>query len=166
MSYQARLGHAKLYVRDLDASVRFYCRFLNLQVTERVGDDYAFLSSGESHHELALERIAHYAAPAALPRLGLAHLAFQVPDSVSFQAALERLTAAGIPLRAVNNQISWSLYFDDPDGNGVELYWDTRREPGGSDWWRGVVNDLTEAEIGQAISRTRIRVTQGSEMAF
>jgi len=37
----------------------------------------------------------------------------------------------------VDHLISWAMYFDDPDGNGLEIYWDTREEPGGQKLWRG-----------------------------
>ncbi|HYX50101.1 MAG TPA: hypothetical protein VE843_10190, partial [Ktedonobacteraceae bacterium] len=47
------------------------------------------------------------------------------------------LRAAGITVSAVDHYISWAMYFDDPDGNGLEIYWDTRNEPGGRALWHG-----------------------------
>lgn len=133
----ARIGHAHLKVRDLDRAIAFYERFLGMQVRERVGGHYAFLSGGDLHHEIALQAVGP-AAPAPHPRgVGLYHVAFEVPDRAALAEAYRELTAAGVEVYPVDHRISWALYFDDPDGNGLELYWDTRKEPGGEDLWHG-----------------------------
>ncbi len=137
MNYKTRIGHAHLKVRDLDRAIEFYTRFFDLKVAERVGDHYAFLSGGAFHHELALQN-AGPNAPAQNPYgTGLYHVAFEVPDRRSLALAYRALTEAGVRVAPVDHLISWAIYFDDPDGNGLEIYWDTRKEPGGAKLWQG-----------------------------
>jgi len=136
-SYRTRLGHAHLKVRDLRGSVEFYTRFFDLTVIEEVGGHYAFLSGGAVHHEIALQQVG-VGAPAAPPHgVGLYHVAFEVPDRRAFALAYRTLAEAGLPLVTVDHRISWAMYFADPDGNGLEIYWDTREEPRGQRLWRG-----------------------------
>ncbi|MCL5995994.1 MAG: VOC family protein, partial [Chloroflexi bacterium] len=68
---------------------------------------------------------------------GLYHVAFEVPDRRSFAEAYCHLMEAGVEVALVDHLISWAMYFNDPDGNGLEIYWDTRHEPGGQLLWRG-----------------------------
>jgi catechol 2,3-dioxygenase len=137
VSYATKIGHAHLKVQDLDRSVAFYTRFLNFHETERVGDAYAFLTGGAHHHELALKRVGPNAPRPPEHGTGLFHVAFEVPDRRSFAEAYRALTEAGIEVATVDHYISWAMYFDDPDRNGLEIYWDTRAEPNGRQVWRG-----------------------------
>jgi len=152
MAYTAKIGHAHLKVRDLDRSVAFYTRFLALRETERVGNIYAFLAGGAYHHEIALQRVGPDAPSPPARGTGLYHVAFEVPDRRSFAEAYRALTEEGIAVAPVDHYISWALYFDDPDGNGLEIYWDTRREPGGRQLWRGENAPLDAATILAALS--------------
>lgn len=135
--YQTKIGHAHLKVRNLERAVAFYTRFFNLKVVEQVGDHYVFLSGGDFHHEVALQNVGEFAPQPPAPGVGLYHIAFEVPDRRSFALAYQTLTAAGVTVAAVDHLISWAMYFDDPDGNGLEIYWDTRNEPGGQKLWCG-----------------------------
>jgi catechol 2,3-dioxygenase len=145
--YPTRIGHAHIKVRDLDRAVAFYTRFFNLRVTEQLEGYYAFLSGGEFHHELALQNVGP-AAPAAPSRgVGLYHIAFEVPDQAAFAQAFRALRAAGVPVAAVDHRISWAMYFSDPDGNGLEIYWDTRHLATGSELWDGQDRPLSAAQI-------------------
>lgn len=149
--YQTSIGHAHLKVRDLDRSVAFYTRFLNLRETERVGNQYAFLTGGALHHEIALQHVGA-AAPSPPERgTGLYHVAFEVPSAREFAAAYQALTGAGVPVAPVDHLISWAMYFDDPDGNGLEIYWDTRDRPEGATLWRGVNRPLEPEMILAAL---------------
>ena len=150
--YTAKIGHAHLKVRDLDRAVAFYERFLKLHVTERVGNLYVFMTGGELHHEIALQRVAAD-APAPEPRgVGLYHVAFEVPDKRSFADAYQTLQAANVHVGAVDHFISWAMYFDDPDGNGLEIYCDTRHEPEGRTLWRGENQPLSDEQIVAALT--------------
>lgn len=135
-SYKTQLGHAHLKVRDLQRSIAFYTHVFDLQITEIVGN-YAFLSGGPLHHELALQELGPNAPQPQPYGIGLYHIAFEVPDQRSFALAYRTLIDMGIEAAAVNHLISWALYFNDPDGNGLEIYWDIRKQPGGRDLWNG-----------------------------
>ena len=150
-----RIGHAHLKVRDLAHTIEFYTRFLDLELVEQVGDQYAFLTGqapagwhgGAFHHEVALQSVGPD-APAPLPQgTGLYHVAFEVSDKPSFARAYRKLVEAGVRVATVDHFISWAMYFDDPDGNGLEIYCDTRREPGGQALWRGQNGPLEAEEI-------------------
>ncbi len=143
----SKLGHVHLKVRDLDRAIAFYTQLVGLRLVERVGDQFAFLSAGENHHDIALQNVGT-AAPAPPPHAtGLYHVAFEVPDRASFARVYRDLAAAGVDVATVDHLISWAIYFSDPDGNGLEVYWDTRCQPGGQCLWRGRNLPLRAATI-------------------
>lgn len=150
--YKTKIGHAHLKVRDLDRSIEFYARFLGLHLTERVGNSFAFLTGGGLHHEVALQNVGPTAPTPAPHGTGLYHVAFEVADKESFAQAYRMVTEAGIEVYAVDHLISWALYFSDPDGNGLEIYWDTRREPGGQELWHGLNLPLEPERILGALA--------------
>lgn len=150
--YQTKIGHAHLKVRDLDRAVAFYTRFLGLRVVERVGDHFAFLSGGTFHHEIALQNVGLDAPQPSPYSTGLYHVAFEVPDQRALALAYQALTEAGIPVAAVDHYaISWALYFQDPDGNGLEIYWDTRHLHDGPPLWQGRNLPLPESKLMAAL---------------
>ena len=149
--HRPRLGHAHLFVRELPRSVSFYETYLNLRVTEMVGERTAFLSGGDAHHELALTAIGAGAAGPGKETVGLFHLAFDVPDKQAFAEAHGRLIAGGVPVSPVDHQIGWGMYFRDPDGNMLEIYCDTRQEPDGAAFWRGTNRELAASRIAAAL---------------
>ncbi|MGH9480876.1 MAG: VOC family protein [Terriglobales bacterium] len=133
-----RVGHVHLKVANLERALQFYHGVLGLQITQRLGPSAAFLAAGDYHHHLALNTWESRGgeAPAA-GTTGLYHLALLYPVRALLADALRRLIAAGIPLEgAADHGVSEALYLRDPDGNGVELYWDRQpdkwpRDPGG-----------------------------------
>ena len=151
MTYPTKIGHAHLKVRNLDRSIDFYTRYLGLHETERVGNAYAFLTTGPYHHEIALQQVGPNAPQPPARGVGLYHVAFEVPDKRSFAEAYHVLTQAGISVVLVDHFISWAMYFNDPDGNGLEIYWDTRNEPGGHQLWHGENAPLQEETILAAL---------------
>ena len=150
--YPTRLGHAHLKVRDLDRAIAFYTHFFQLEVVEQVGHQYAFLSGSAFHHELALQALGEGAPPTPPQAVGLYHLAFEVPDPAGFVAALQALERAGVQVSTVDHLISWAMYFQDPDGNGLEIYLDRRGQPGSRPLWGGVnvPIDLTTLKSAQS----------------
>lgn len=124
MSTPTTVGHVHLRVRDLDRAVDFYRDLLDMAVTERQGR-YAFLSFGERHHDLALQGIGED-APGPSPGVGLYHVAFEVPDPATLRTVADRLATNEVRFHPVDHGISRALYFDDPSGNGVEVYHDER----------------------------------------
>ena len=153
--YQTKIGHTHLKVRDLDRSIEFYTRFFSLKLVERVEDLYAFLSGGGFHHEIALQNVGPNAPPPYPNGIGLYHVAFEVPDAGSFAQAYQSLAEGGVSVATVDHLISWAMYFDDPDGNGLEIYWDTRGEPGGENLWRGKNIPLPPEKILAELSKGR-----------
>src|SRR5689334_16575063 len=125
--YQTSLGHAHLCVRNLKRSVAFYKKYFGLRLTE-IAAKTAFMTTGDPHHELALWEVGMKASRTASRTIGLNHLAFDVPDKRSFGLAYRKLIAGGIAVEPVDHRIGWGVYFKDPDGNGLEIYCDTRAE--------------------------------------
>ena len=123
---QARIGHVHLKVADLDRAVTFYRNVLGFEVTERWGGEAAFLSAGDYHHHLGLNTWqSRGGSPPSRGSTGLYHFAILYPTRAALAAALRRLRAAGVRLDgAADHGVSEALYLRDPDGNGIELYWD------------------------------------------
>ena len=127
---QTRIGHVHLKVADLDRSLAFYCGLLGFELITRYGTEAAFISAGGYHHHIGLNTWNSKGAPPASPRsVGLFHTAIAYPTRRDLAAILDRLNKAGQALTgAADHGVSEALYLDDPDGNGVELYWDRPRE--------------------------------------
>ena len=123
---QVRVGHVHLKVADLDRSITFYRDVLGFEVTQRMGQDAAFLSAGGYHHHIGLNIWESRGGSAPLPgSTGLYHVAFLYPTRRSLAQALRRVLRAGLHLEGASDHgVSEALYLHDPDGNGVELYWD------------------------------------------
>ncbi len=126
---QVRIGHVHLKVADLERALAFYAGVLGFQVTQRVGDSAAFLSAGGYHHHLGLNTWESLGGTLPPPgTTGLYHHAIVYPTRAALADALRRLLAAGVPLDGASDHgVSEALYLRDPDGNGVELYWDRPR---------------------------------------
>lgn len=123
---RVRVGHVHLKVADIDRSRAFYCGVLGFTVTMSLGDDAVFLAAGSYHHHLAINTWESRggAAPAA-GTTGLHHVAFLYPTRAALAVALRRLREAGVELTGASDHGgSEAIYFSDPDGNCVELYWD------------------------------------------
>lgn len=146
-SYTPHIGHAHIKVRDLDRAIAFYSRYLGMRLRERVDDSYAFLSGSDLHHELALQNVGPDAPHPHPAGTGLYHVAFEVPSRDEFLAAYRTLRDGGVPVATVDHYISWAIYFDDPDGNGLEIYWDTRTEPEGRTLWQGNNRPIPDAVL-------------------
>ncbi|MCI0576275.1 MAG: VOC family protein [Chloroflexi bacterium] len=127
MTFPAKIGHAHLKVRDLERAVEFYTHALNLRVNDRWEEQYVFLTGTEMHHEIALQRVGPEAPDPPPHGVGLYHVAFEVPDKRAFALAVQHLRQMGVEVATVDHVgISWAMYFSDPDGNGLEIYWDSR----------------------------------------
>ena len=120
------IGHIHLKVADLDRALAFYHGVLGFELTARLGPSAAFLSAGGYHHHIGLntwESRSGAAPPSGTT--GLYHAAIRYPDRAALGDALRRLVDAGIPLDGASDHgVSEALYLRDPDGNGLELYWD------------------------------------------
>ncbi len=125
-----RIGHVHLKVADLERSLAFYVGVLGFELTHRGGSQVAFLSAGGYHHHIALNTWESRGGKAPAPgTTGLYHLAILYPSRADLADAYQRLGAAGILLDGASDHgVSEALYLSDPDGNGVELYWDRPAE--------------------------------------
>lgn len=130
-----RIGHVHLKVADLDRALGFYCRVLGFRLTQRYGRNAAFVAAGGYHHHIGLNTWESLGGPSPPPgTTGLYHHAVLYPTRAALADALCRVMRAGIPLDGASDHgVSEALYLRDPDGNGVELYWDRPPEA----WPRG-----------------------------
>ncbi len=157
------VGHSTLAARDLEALHRFYCDVLGFEVTNRgpVGDDgmeIVFLSQdGGAHHQIAM--VGGASTPPA-DFVMIDHLAFRTRTLADLRIIHANLCAAGIEgILKIDHGNAWSLYFKDPDGNGVECYVDSPfhvAQPNA-----GTFDiDATDEQIEQA---TRLRIQGAPE---
>lgn len=125
-----RIGHVHLKVADIDRALRFYRGVLGFEITQRYGPDAVFLSAGGYHHHIGLNTWQSKGGKPPPPdTTGLFHLAILYPTREALADALRRIDAAGIRLDGASDHgVSEALYLRDPDGNGVELYWDRPRD--------------------------------------
>ena len=127
---EVRIGHVHLKVADLERAIQFYRDVLGFELTQRYGNQAAFLSAGGYHHHIGLNTWeSQGGSPPSQGSTGLYHLAIVYPTRAELADALRRLVKAGIPLEGASDHgVSEALYLRDPDGNGVELYWDRPKE--------------------------------------
>ena len=125
-----RIGHVHLKVADLNRALAFYCGVLGFELTQRYGTQAAFVSAGGYHHHIGLNTWESADGKPPPPgSTGLYHLAILYPTRASLADALRRVLGAGIALEGASDHgVSEALYLRDPDGNGVELYWDRPNE--------------------------------------
>ena len=123
---QTRIGHVHLKVSDLQRSLDFYCGLLGFEITITYGDSAAFISAGGYHHHIGLNTWHSKGLPPAMENaVGLFHTAILYPTRKDLAAIYKRLADKNYPLSgAADHGVSEALYLNDPDGNGVELYWD------------------------------------------
>lgn len=127
---ETRIGHVHLKVADLQRSLDFYSGVLGFELTQRYGSQAAFVSAGGYHHHIGLNTWeSRGGSPPPAGNTGLYHLAIVYPTRAALADALKRLLDAGIQLDGASDHgVSEALYLRDPDGNGVELYWDRPAE--------------------------------------
>jgi catechol 2,3-dioxygenase len=154
-----RLGHLHLKVTDLHAAEQFYCRVLGLQVKERVGETFVFLSFGPAHHDVALQAISSSSHAnnrnGAHNSPGLYHSAFEVASAAELEKAIRALAAESTPYTLIDHRISWAVYTEDPSGNGVEIYLDRRSAPDGAHVWNGKSAYVSEETVRAAAARNQ-----------
>lgn len=120
-------SHTVVYVHDLDAMVAFYCDELGFEVADRgpVGsEEVAFMSANLSHHQLAF--LSGRATTGKSNTID--HTAYKSSgDLDDLKELYERLTAhpAVTQIRPTTHGNTWSVYFEDPENNGIEVYVET-----------------------------------------
>jgi catechol 2,3-dioxygenase len=127
---QTRIGHVHLKVSNIERSLAFYKGLLGFEIVTTYGDQAVFISAGGYHHHIGLNTWhSKDAPPARREGVGLYHTAILYPTRKDLATIYERLKTANYPMTGASDHgVSEALYLNDPDGNGVELYWDKPRE--------------------------------------
>jgi catechol 2,3-dioxygenase len=122
----AEIGHVHLRVSDLTRALAFYRNVLGFKEQGRIGNEAAFLAAGDYHHHVALNTWESAGGPRpARGSTGLHHFAIRYPTRAALAAAAKRVVAHSGGLReAFDHGACEAVYLEDPDGNGIELYWD------------------------------------------
>jgi len=134
MSYvvpsETRIGHTHLKVSDIERALEFYRDLLGFQVMQYYGNDAVFVSAGGYHHHIGLNTwYSKNAPPAPVRSAGLFHVAILYPTRKDLAVIFKRLLEAKYPLTGASDHgVSEALYLNDPDQNGIELYWDRPRD--------------------------------------
>lgn len=141
-----RIGHVHLKVSDLQKAIEFYRDVLGFEVTTIYGSQAAFLSAGGYHHHIGLNTWHSQGAPhAAADGVGLYHAAILYPTRKDLANIFKRLLSERYPISGASDHgVSEAIYLNDPDGNGLELYYDRPKE----EWPRdenGNINMYTRA---------------------
>lgn len=125
-----RIGHIHLKVADIDRALGFYQGLLGFEITQRYGTQAVFISASGYHHHIGLNTwYSKGAQPAPVHAAGLFHTAIVYPTRKDLAVVLKRLLEARYPITGASDHgVSEAIYLDDPDGNGVELYWDKPKE--------------------------------------
>ena len=130
-----QLGHVNIFVRNAELSEKFYTEAMGLTVMYRRGKGNSFLSAYTVHsHEIALIEVGDDAPRPEKDRVGLNHMAWQMATFEDLKTIYKRLKEYGADIiRVVDHKFSMGIYLNDPDGNGIEVYYELPLE----DWPRG-----------------------------
>ena len=122
----ASIGHVHLKVADIRLSLDFYLDLLGFELKAMMGAEAAFIAAGGYHHRIGLNTWQSKGMPQADARgVGLFHVAIVYPTRKDLAFIFKRLADHGYPISgAADHGVSESLYLEDPDGNGIELYCD------------------------------------------
>jgi catechol 2,3-dioxygenase len=124
----SKIGHVNLRVADEEASKRFYTEVLGFKVAEQdLEHGGVFTTLGEDFHTLDF---AQHPDPESAQKpqrgqIGLVHIAFQVQSHDALRDAYIHLLEHGVDIHHATNHLNQrSIYFSDPDGNGLEIYYE------------------------------------------
>ena len=143
-----KIGHVHLKVSDLRKAEGFYTKIFELKVSERVAN-YLFLTFGKEHHDLALQEHKNAKHPTE-DMTGLYHFAVELENLKLLANIYFKLKKYNINFSPIDHGISKTIYFSDPDGNGIEVYIDTRNE---RKEWRGMSSFIKEEDFEKWLSQ-------------
>ena len=132
MSYKPKvLGHVNIYVRNAERSQQWYSDVLGLHTYDR-RPGAAFMSADmEQSHEIALVEVGQDAEGSHKGQVGLNHMAWSMDSLGDLKELFQRLMDKNVPIDRIGDHgISMGVYFHDPDGNGIEAYYEMPR----SEW--------------------------------
>lgn len=127
---QTRIGHIHLQVSDLQRALDFYTGTLGFDLVMMYGEQAAFISAGGYHHHIGLNTWNSLGGPPAPKNAaGLFHTAILYPTRKDLAEIFKKVYESGYPITGASDHgVSEAIYLNDPDGNGVELYWDRPKE--------------------------------------
>ena len=135
----AGLDHVNIYVRNAERSYEWYrdiFGFHTQDIMKHPGTDKlraVFLSCDPGHaHDIALFEVGDEAMGPQKGQVGLNHVAWRMASLEDLKSMYRRLKEKDVPVRVGDHTVSIGLYFDDPDGNGLEAYYEQPR----SEWNR------------------------------
>lgn len=137
-----KIGHVHLKVSNLKKAEGFYTKIFRLKISERAAN-YTFLTFGKEHHDLALQELSNAQKPSD-GMTGLYHFAVEMENLRQLAEIYFRLKKFKVQFSPVNHGISKAIYFDDPDGNGIECCVDTRKE---RKEWKGMSSFIPEGDF-------------------
>ncbi len=131
-----RIGHCAVRVRDIERSKKFYIDILGLQFMEQDPDHGGvFMSLPGDGHTIDVSPVQDPETAAgpvqANNAVGVVHIAFKVGSYQALKEAYDTLQTNGVEVARMMDHVSQrSIYFTDPDGNGLEIYYEypTARE--------------------------------------
>jgi catechol 2,3-dioxygenase len=133
------VGAVHLTVADLDRSVDYYTRSVGLRLLDRAGG-MAFFGARST---VLLVLVEEHASRGVGRHTGLYHFALLVPQRRELAAWLAHAARDRVPLVGLSDHfVSEALYLSDPDGHGIEIYWDRPRAG-----WEGQVARMTTLRL-------------------
>ncbi len=141
-------SHAVLYVREPDKMIDFYTRALGFALTDRGplgksdGPEIMFFSQEpEEHHQVAMITTRKDETPSNTVN----HFAFRVDEFEEVRQLARTLAGVdGVKVAPLSHGNTLSIYFNDPEGNGLEVFWDTPwhvAQPQGQPWDLALAED-------------------------
>ena len=143
-----KLGHVHLKVKDIKSMCEFYQNIFGMEVVEYELEKFAFLnlSSSDAHHVIALQSLPG-GNENERRNLGLFHFAFEVKSLHELVKFLNTLHENNVEYKCADQGVCWSIYFDDPEGNGIEAFLDIRSKSIGRVRWGGETKHITGEDI-------------------
>jgi catechol-2,3-dioxygenase len=133
------LDHVNIFVRNAERSHRWYSDLFGLHTQDVItfpGTDRvrgAFLACDPDHaHDIALFEVGEDAPGPEKKQVGLNHVAWRMATLEDLAEMYQRLKAREVPITVADHSVSIGIYFSDPDGNGLEVYYELPR----SEWRR------------------------------
>lgn len=161
-----QLHHATFMTMDIDPMVRFYEAVCGLQPVF-YSEQAAWLTNDEANHRIALLRLPGTKPPVDKPhRAGLHHTAFEYADFDAWLDNFARLRDLGIlPSFCMDHGMTMSIYYHDPDGNGIEIQVDNFRDWGKSKEWMWASREFAEDQLGPQFDPEKLLVARSAGLS-
>ena len=161
-----QLHHATFMTLDVDAMVRFYELVCGVRPVY-YGHDGAWLSNDRANHRIALLKLPGTVPPVNKPHsAGLHHTAFEYPTFTQWLDNYERLSEVGLePHICFDHGMTMSMYYADPDGNGVEIQVDNFGDWSASTEWMWASREFAANQIGAPFDPAKLVVARNAGLS-